>query len=115
MENGCLVDGSQFRSQTPNRNLGCIEVRLRVTLRPTVIQSVSQYILVSSPICGRSTRYCFLFKSLRQEFVVLSLWGALSDERPGLSFVEELKLFVELLVRCELREDRRKGPDKERS
>jgi hypothetical protein len=28
----------------------------------------------------------FLFKSLGLEFVVLSVWGALSDERPGLSF-----------------------------
>jgi membrane-associated PAP2 superfamily phosphatase len=29
----------------------------------------------------------FLFKSLGLEFVVLSLWCALFDERPGLSFV----------------------------
>jgi hypothetical protein len=50
-------------------------------------QSVSQYVLVSTPLCERLTRYCFLFKSLCLEFVVLSLWGALSDERPGLSFV----------------------------
>jgi hypothetical protein len=50
-------------------------------------QSVSQYVLMSSPLCGRLTRYCFLFKSLGLEFVALSLWGALSDERPGLSFV----------------------------
>jgi hypothetical protein len=56
---------------------------LRVTLRVTV----SQYVLVSSPLCGRLTRYCFLFKSLGLEFVVLSLWGTLSDQRPGLSFV----------------------------
>jgi hypothetical protein len=49
--------------------------------------AVSQYVLVSSPPCGRLTRYCFLFESLGLEFVVLSLWGALSDERPGLSFV----------------------------
>jgi hypothetical protein len=47
----------------------------------------SQYILVSSTLCGRSTRYCFLFKCLGLKCVVLSLWGALSDERPGLSFV----------------------------
>jgi hypothetical protein len=60
-----------------------VSVRVRVTLRLTV----SQYVLVSSPLCGRLTRYCFLFKSLGQEFVVLPLWGALSDERPGLSFV----------------------------
>jgi hypothetical protein len=50
-------------------------------------QSVSQYVLVSSPVCERLTRYCFLFKSLGLEFVVLSLWGALPEERPGLSFV----------------------------
>jgi hypothetical protein len=50
-------------------------------------QSVSQSVLVSSPLCGRLTRYCFIFKSLGLQFVVLSLWGALSDERPGLSFV----------------------------
>jgi hypothetical protein len=57
-----------------------------VTLQLKVSQSVS-YVLVSSPFCGRLTRYCFLFKSLGLEFVVLSLWGALSDERLGLSFV----------------------------
>jgi hypothetical protein len=51
-------------------------------------QSVSQYVLVSSPLCGRLTRYCFLFKSSGLEFVVLSLWGVLSDERPGLPFVK---------------------------
>jgi hypothetical protein len=43
-------------------------------------QPVSQYVLVSSPLCGRLTRYCFLFKSMGLEFVVLSLWDALSDE-----------------------------------
>jgi hypothetical protein len=45
---------------------------------------VGQYVSVSSPLYGRLTRYSFLFKSLRLEFVVLSLWGALSDERPGM-------------------------------
>jgi hypothetical protein len=51
-------------------------------------QSVSQS--VSMSWCQAHfvtfTRYCFLLKSLGLEFVVLSLWGALSDERPGLSF-----------------------------
>jgi hypothetical protein len=47
-------------------------------------QSVSQYVLVSSPLYGHLPRYCFLFKSLGLEFVVPSLWGASSDERPGL-------------------------------
>jgi hypothetical protein len=50
----------------------------------SVSQSISQYALVSSPLRGRLTSYCFLFKSLGLEFVVLSLWGTLSDERPGL-------------------------------
>jgi hypothetical protein len=50
-------------------------------------QSVSQYVLVPSPLCGRLTRYCFLFKCLSLKFVDLSLWGALSDEKPGVSFV----------------------------
>jgi hypothetical protein len=54
--------------------------RVRVILRPTV----SQYVLVSSQLCGRLTRYCFLFKRFHLEFVVLSMWGALSDERRGL-------------------------------
>jgi hypothetical protein len=39
-------------------------------------------------LCGRFTKYCFLFKSSGLEFVVLSLWVALSGERPGLSFVK---------------------------
>jgi hypothetical protein len=57
-----------------------------VSVRGTLRLSVSQYVLVSSPLCGRLTRYCFLFKSLGLEFV-LSLWGALSDE--SLFFVSQ--------------------------
>jgi hypothetical protein len=60
----------------------------------------SQHVLVSSPLYGRMTRYCFLFKNLGLEFVVLSLLGALSDERPGTSFVSYSPvtcLFVHLL------------------
>jgi hypothetical protein len=52
------------------------------------------------PTLGLLTIYCFLFKSLGLGFVVLSLWGALSDERPGLSFVSLspiICLFVHLL------------------
>jgi hypothetical protein len=44
-------------------------VRIRVTLRLTV----SQYDLVWSPLCRRLPRYCFLFKSLGLEFVLLSM------------------------------------------
>jgi hypothetical protein len=50
-------------------------------------QSVGQYVLVSCLRCGRLTRYCFLFKSFDLEFVVLFLWGALSDERSSLFFL----------------------------
>jgi hypothetical protein len=62
---------------------GTIGNRVRVTLWLTASQS-SQYVSVSSPLCGRLTRYCFLFKGLGLEFV-LCLWGALSDKRPGLA------------------------------
>jgi hypothetical protein len=51
-------------------------------------QSVSQSVCLGvEPTLWTSTRYCFLFKCLGLKFVVLSLWGALSDERPGLSCV----------------------------
>jgi hypothetical protein len=50
----------------------------------TVSQSVCLGVV---PTFGRLTRYCFLFKTLGLKFVVMSLWGALSDERPGLSVV----------------------------
>jgi hypothetical protein len=74
---------AQLRRLHLEKELSLQNVRVRVTLRLTV----SQYVLVSNQLCGRLTRYCFLFKSLGLGFVVLSLWGALSDERPGLSFV----------------------------
>jgi hypothetical protein len=68
-------------------------IRVWVTLRLTVSQS-----LVSSPFCRRLTRYCFLFKSLGLEFVVLSLWGALSDERPGLSFESHSLVIIYICI-----------------
>jgi hypothetical protein len=73
-------------------------IRVRVILRLTV----NQYVLVSSPLCGHFTTYCFLFKSLGLGFVVLSLWDALSNERPGLSFVSHS------LVICVEREKERR-------
>jgi hypothetical protein len=39
----------------------------------SVSQSVSQYVLVPSPLCGRLTRYCFLFKCLGLKFDVVPL------------------------------------------
>jgi hypothetical protein len=51
-----------------------VDLRLRVSHFTAVSQSVSQYVLASSPLCGRLTRYCFLYKCLGLEFV-LSLWA----------------------------------------
>jgi hypothetical protein len=47
-------------------------------------QSVCQGI---EPTLGLVTRYYFLSEGCCLKIAVLSLWGALSDERPGLSFV----------------------------
>jgi hypothetical protein len=50
-------------------------------------QSVTQSVLVSSTLVGLATRYYFLSECCCLKFAVLFVWGALSDERPGLSFV----------------------------
>jgi hypothetical protein len=72
-------------------NLQCNHSMVRVAQNLGQSQShftaVSQYVLASSQFCARFTNYCFLFKSLGLESVVLSLWGVLSDDRPSLSFV----------------------------
>jgi hypothetical protein len=81
IENNTLLPNHHFGFR--QRHSTIVRFRVRVTLRLTV----SQYVLVSSPLCEHLTRYCFLFKSLGLEFVVLSLWSSLSDERQGLSFV----------------------------
>jgi hypothetical protein len=60
-----------------------VEVEVEVTLQLTVSQSVCQGI---EPILGLVTRYYFLSKGCCLKVAVLSLWGALSDERSGLSF-----------------------------
>jgi hypothetical protein len=65
-------------------------VRVRVTLRLTVSHSVC---LGVEPTLWTFDQILLLFKCLGLEFVVLSLWGALSDERPGLSFVKYKKQF----------------------
>jgi hypothetical protein len=54
-------------------------VRVRVTLRLTVSQSVCLDVV---PRLGLMARYL-----IRLKVTVLSIWGALSDERSGLSFV----------------------------
>jgi hypothetical protein len=58
------------------------QVRIKVILRPTVSRSVGQSILVSSPVWGLRPDFCYC-----QTFAVLLMWGALFDERTGLSFV----------------------------
>jgi hypothetical protein len=57
------------------------KVKVKVTLRLTVRQSVS---LGVEPHLELMTRYLVLFDSYG---LVFFLWGALSDERAGLSFV----------------------------
>jgi hypothetical protein len=59
-------------------------VEVEVTLQLTVIQSLCQG---NEPILGLVTRYYFLSEGCSLKFALLSLWGALSDERSGLSFV----------------------------
>jgi hypothetical protein len=49
-------------------------------------RSVSQYVLVSSTLVGLGTRYYFLSEGCCLRIAVLSLWGALSQERAGLQF-----------------------------
>jgi hypothetical protein len=63
-----------------------IIVEVEVTLRLTVSQSVSQFVLVSSTLERLATRYYFLSECCCLKFAVLYLWGALSDERTGLQF-----------------------------
>jgi hypothetical protein len=62
------------------------EVKVELTLRLKVSQSVSQYVLVSSTLVERATRCYFLSECCCLKFAVLYLWGALSDERTGLQF-----------------------------
>jgi hypothetical protein len=61
------------------RMISRIKVKVKVTLRLTVSQSVS---LGVEPYLEIMTRYLLLFDSYG-----LVLWGALSDERTGLSFI----------------------------
>jgi hypothetical protein len=67
----------------PQSSLMPKPVRIRVTLLLKVSQSVSRYVLVSSPLCGRLT-----FSRVWVWNFLFCLCGApFSDDRPGLSFV----------------------------
>jgi hypothetical protein len=57
---------------------------VEVTLQLTVGQSICRGI---EPTLGLVTKYYFLSEGCFLKFAVLSLWGSLSDERSGLSFV----------------------------
>jgi hypothetical protein len=59
-----------------------VKFKFKVTLQLTVSQSVS---LCVEPHLGLMTRYLLLFDSYG--LVFFFLWGALSDERTGLSFI----------------------------
>jgi hypothetical protein len=66
--------------------------QVEVTVRLTVSQSVCQGI---EPTLGLVTRHYFLSEGcFCLKVAVLSLWGALSDERSGLSFSVSSKLSV---------------------
>jgi hypothetical protein len=60
------------------------QLKVKVRLQLTVSQSLCQGI---EPILGLVTRYYFLSEGCFLKFAVMSFWGALSDERSGLSFV----------------------------
>jgi hypothetical protein len=61
---------------------------VEVTLQLTVGQSVSQLVCQGiEPTLRLVTRYYFLSEGCCLKVAVLSLWGVLSDERSGLSFV----------------------------
>jgi hypothetical protein len=64
-----------------------------VTLRLTVSQSVS---LGVEPHLGLMTKYLVLFDSYG--LVFFFLWGALSDERTGLSFVRVIVCIIKSFV-----------------
>jgi hypothetical protein len=68
-----------MRTGKCDQSIRHVRVRVRVTLRLTVSQSVC---LGVEPRLGLMTRYLFSLK-----VTALSIWGALSDERSGLSFV----------------------------
>jgi hypothetical protein len=68
----------------PFRSLLRVRVRVRVTLQLTVSQSVC---LGVEPNLGLLTREFFFLK-----LQSCLIWGALSDERSGLSFVNRLSL-----------------------
>jgi hypothetical protein len=61
-----------------------LEVEVEVMLRLTVSQSLCHGI---EPALGLAARYYFLSEGCFLKVAVLSSWGALSDERSGLSFV----------------------------
>jgi hypothetical protein len=65
-------------------NISYVEVEVKITSQLMVSQSLCQGF---EPTLGLATRYYFLSEGCRLKVAILSLWGALSDERSGLSFV----------------------------
>jgi hypothetical protein len=73
-----------------------VKVKVKVMLQLTVSQSVC---LGVEPQLGLMTR-CFLFVTV----AVLSIWGALSDERSGLSFVSHSQSIVSIYMAAHQRQ-----------
>jgi hypothetical protein len=66
-------------------------------LRMTVNQPVCQGV---EPTLGLVTRYYFLYECCCLKVAVFSLWGVLSDERSGLSFVIlSLQQFISIYLK----------------
>jgi hypothetical protein len=70
--------------QFADRHVPWTTAKFKVTLQLTVSRSLCQSI---EPILGLVTRYYFLSEGCFLKFAALSFWGALSDERSGLSDV----------------------------
>jgi hypothetical protein len=79
--------GSRWRYSTPPPHGDLSPAEQRQSHIATDSQSVSQSVLVSSPICGPWPDIYYCLRG-----TVLLLWEALSDERTGLSFVRVASL-----------------------
>jgi hypothetical protein len=92
----CTVGTSHVPTRTlPNHFLVLkVKVKVKVMLQLTVSQSVC---LGFEPQLGLMTR-SFLFVTV----AVLSIWGAFSDERTGLSFVSHSQPIVSIYIYLQL-------------
>jgi hypothetical protein len=91
-----MLQVDRSRVQFPMRSLNfSIYLIVPAVQRPTLQLTVSQSLCRGiEPILGLVTRYYFLSEGSFLKVAVLSFWGALSDERSGLSFVKVKYIFT---------------------